>query len=295
VRLAVLPIAAGMLALAAALPPPDPSPVFAEIDAAIASQDYYKANSLLGKLMNDLLAAGVPPLTGKAHREAMDAGRQNRDLTGFVQQARLEWNQAMRGEQSWQRVMVRLSVAFSSAVTLDSALPPALRYEQARARYAASPSIMLLHQLTLRAFEAGEYAATSKYLVQERAEIPRAYPPEAAGPILHRLETLAGILRMRAGDIAGAVAAFQESARVLKPFRGRRLREAPRMLLAQKLLLAGQSAPVLAFLDICAKIEYPGGEQYTDVGRNPSSPAQLKSAILAGTEPQFGPGTLVVY
>jgi hypothetical protein len=103
----------------------------------------------------------------------MDAGRENRDFTGLVQQARLTWIQATRSKQSWVQVMARLSVAFSSAVTLNSALPPALRYEQARARYAAAPSIILLHQLMLSAFEAGEYAATSKYILQKRAEIPR--------------------------------------------------------------------------------------------------------------------------
>jgi hypothetical protein len=152
-----------------------------------------------------------------------------------------------------------------------------------------------LHQLTLRAFEALEYTATSKYILRERAEIPRAYPPEAAGPILHRLETLSGILKMEAGDVAGAVDALNESARALKQYRGRSLPEAPRMLLAQKLLRARQSAPVFAYLDICAQFEYPGGEEYTDEGKNPSSPAQLKAAILAGAEPQFSPGTLAVY
>jgi hypothetical protein len=67
------------------------------------------------------------------------------------------------------------------------------------------------------------------------------------------------------------------------------------MLLAQELLRAGQAAPVLAYLDICAQFEYPGGEEQTDEGKNPSSPAELKSAILAGAKPQFSPGTLQIY
>lgn len=130
-------LAVGVSLLAVPIPP-DPSPVFSDIDAAIAAQDYYKANSLLGRLMTDLSASGVPPLTGDAHRQAMDPGRNNRDLVGLVQQARLTWSQANRGEQPWVKVMARLATAFSSSVTLDSALAPAVRYEQARTRYAAS-------------------------------------------------------------------------------------------------------------------------------------------------------------
>jgi hypothetical protein len=224
----------------------------------------------------------------------MDAGRNNRDLVGLVQQARLTWVRATRDEQPWSQVMVDLSIAFSSAVTLDSALPPALRYQQARARYEAAPSNILLHQLTLRAYEAGEYDATSKYVAEERKQIPRAYS-DAAGPILNRLETLAGILELKAGNVAGAVEALTKSAAALKQYRGRRLIQAPSMLLAQELLRVGQSAPVLAYLDVCAQFDYPGGEEYTDVGKNPSSPAQLKSAILAGRNPQFNAGTLQVY
>ncbi|HXJ41315.1 MAG TPA: hypothetical protein VNH18_18685 [Bryobacteraceae bacterium] len=273
---------------AAAPTPRDPSAVFAAIEGSIAAQDYYKADFLLGSLMDDLLSVGVPPLTGQAYRRAADSGRENGDLVGLVQQARLTWSQAARDEQPWAQVMVRLFIAFSSAVALDSQLPPTVRYEQARTRYEAAPSIILLHQLTRRAFEAGEYAATSKYLIQERAETSHAYPPEAAGLILHRLETLTGILKLGAGDVAGAIQALTDSARALQQYRaGRRLREAPRMLLAVRLLRAGQSAPVLAYLEVCAQFEYPGGEEYTDEGRNPHSPSQMISAIRAGVEPQF--------
>jgi hypothetical protein len=59
------------------------------------------------------------------------------------------------------------------------------------------------------------------------------------------------------------------------------------MLLAQRLLRAGQSAPVVAYLEVCAQFEYSGGEEYTDQGRNPHSPSQMISAIRAGVEPQF--------
>jgi hypothetical protein len=232
--------AVGIFALGACVSavatPRDPSPVFTEIDKAIEGQDFFKVNSLVGELMNSLLTAGVRPLVGAAHREAMDAGRNNRDLVGLVQQARLTWVRATRDEQPWSQVMVDLSIAFSSAVTLDSALPPALRYQQARARYEAAPSIILLHQLTVRAFEAGEYDATSKYVAEERKQIPRAYSPDAAGPILNRLETLAGILELKAGNVAGAVEALNKSAAALKQYRGRRLIQAPSMLLAQDVL-----------------------------------------------------------
>jgi hypothetical protein len=262
--------------------------VFAAIESSFAAQDYYKANVLLGSLMDDLLAVGVPPLTGQAHRRAADLGRENDDLVGLVRQAHLTWGQAARDEQPWAQVMVRLFVAFSSAVALESQLPPIVRYEQARTRYEAAPSIILLHQLTLRAFEAGEYGAASNYLIQERAETSHVYPPEAAGLILHRLETLTGILKLDAGDVAGAIQALTDSASALQQYRpGRRLREAPRMLLAKRLLRAGQSASVLAYLDVCAQFEYPGGEEYTDEGRNPNSPSQVISALRAGVEPQF--------
>ena len=66
------------------------------------------------------------------------------------------------------------------------------------------------------------------------------------------------------------------------------------MLLAQELLRAAQLKPVLAYLDICAQFEYSGGEEYTDIGKNPYAPAQLKAAILSGVEPQFSRGTLRV-
>ena len=262
---------------AAAPTPRDPSAVFAALETSIAAQDYYKANGLLGSLMDDLLAVGVPPLTGQLHRRAADAGRRDGDLVGLIRQARLTWSQAARHEQPWAEVMVRLFVAFSSAVALDSQLPPTVRYQQARTRYEAAPSIILLHQLTLRAFEAGEYAATSMYLIEEHAETSRLYPPEAAGFILHRLETLNGILKLDAGDMAGAIQALADSARDLQESRvGRRLREAPRMLLAQRLFRAGQFAPVLAYLEACAQFEYAGGEEYTDEGgRNPRSPSQM--------------------
>jgi hypothetical protein len=49
---------------AAAPAPRDPSGVFAAIETSIAAQDYYKADVLLGSLTGDLLAVGVPPLTG---------------------------------------------------------------------------------------------------------------------------------------------------------------------------------------------------------------------------------------
>ena len=290
--------AVGIFALAAcafaAPTPPDPSPVFAEIAKAIEGQDFFKANSLLGHLMDSLLAAGVPPLVGQAHRLAMDAGRENRELVGLVRQARLTWFRATREEQAWSQVMVDLSIAFSSSVTLDAVLPPGLRYQQARSRYEAAPSITLLHQPTLRAFEAGEYDDTSKYIAEERKQIPRAYS-EYAGPILARLETLEGLVELKMGAVAAAVEALDKSGAALKQYQGHRLIGPPPMLLAKELLQVGQSAPVLAYLDICAQFEYPGSEEYTDVGKNPSSPAQLKSVILAGGKPQFSPGTLQIY
>jgi len=286
-------VAVGMLIVAAcfaAAPTPrDPSAVFAAIERSVAAQDYYNANDLLGSLMNDLLAVGVSALTGQAHGRAVDLGRKNSDLVGLVRQARLTWSQAARNEQPWAQVMVRLLVAFSSAVALDSQLPPTVRYEQARTRYEAAPSSIPLHQLTLRAFEAGEYAATLKYVKQERAEIFQVYPPEVAGSILNGLETMTGILKLDAGDVAGAVQALTDSASALQiniaP--GSRLLEAPRMLLAKRLFQAGQSAPVLTYLEVCAQFKYPGGEEYTDEGRNPHAPSQMISAIRAGVEPQF--------
>jgi hypothetical protein len=88
--------------------------------------------------------------------------------------------------------------------------------------------------------------------------------------------------------VAGAAQALTDSAIALQQYRAsRRLREAPRMLLAKRLFQAGQSAPVLAYLEVCAQFEYPGGEEYTDEGRNPHSPSQMLSAIRAGVEPQF--------
>ena len=285
-------VAVGMLTLAASFAagstPRDPTAVFAAIETSTAAQDYYKANVLLGSLMDDLLAAGVPPLVGQAHRSAFDLGRGHADLAGLVREARLTWSQATHDEQPWTQVMVRLFVAFSSAAALDSQLPPSVRYEQARNRYETGPSIILLHQLTLRAFEAGESAATLEYLKQERAETSGAYPPEAAGLILHRLETIAGILKLERGDVAGALQALKDSASALQQYRaGQRLREAPRMLLAKKLLQAGQSAAVLEYLGVCAQFEYPGSREYTDHGPNTHSPSQMISAIRAGVEPQF--------
>ena len=284
-------LAASVFAIAA---PRDPSPVFAEIDKAIESQDFFKANALLGVLIDSLGSAGVPPLVGQAHRRAMEAGRENHNLVGLVQQARLSWLRAARDEQPWSQVMVDLFIAFSSSVTLDAALPPALRYQQARTRYEAAPSIILLHQLTLRAFEAGEYDATSKYIAEERKQIPRTYS-DYAGPILARLETLEGLVELKMGNVAAAVQALDKSGTALKQYQGHRLIEPPPMLLAKELLQAGQSVPVLAYLDICAQYEYPGGEVYTDDGPNLSSPAQLKLAILAGRKPQFSSGALQIH
>jgi hypothetical protein len=292
VALASTSVAVGMLMAAAcfAAPPapPDPSAVFAAIESSIAVQDYYKVDELLGSLMNELLALHVPPPVGQAHRQAWNSGRENSDVVGLVREARVTWSQAARNEQPWTEVMVRLLVASSSAVALDSKLPLAVRYEQALTRYEAYPSIILLHQLTLRAYEAGEYGAAFKYVTQERAEISHVYPPESAGLIINRLETLVGILKLDSGDLEGALKALADSASALQQNRGeRRLREAPRMLLAKKLLHAGQAAPVLAYLEVCAQFEYPGGEEYTDEGRNPTSPSQIISSIRAGAEPQF--------
>lgn len=284
--------AVGMLMLAAssatASTPGDPGAVFAAIEISIAAQDYYRANVLLGTLMDDLFMAGIPPLVGQVHRRAADLGRENADLTGLVREARLTWSQATRDERPWTEVMVRLFVAFSSASALDSHLPSRVRYEQARARYEAAPSIILLHQLTLRAFEARESVATLSYLEQERAETSRAYSPEAAGLILNRLETIAGILKLESGDVPGALQALKDSASALQPYSpGRRLREAPRMLLAKKLFQAGQSAAVLEYLGVCVQFEYPGSQEYTDHARNPHAPSQMISAIRSGIEPQF--------
>jgi len=53
------------------------------------------------------------------------------------------------------------------------------------------------------------------------------------------------------------------------------------------LLKAGQPRAVVASLAVFAQFEYPGSEEYTDAGRNPSSPAGFKAAILAGEAPQF--------
>lgn len=285
-------VAVGMLTLvasfAAASPPRHPSAIFAAIESSIGAQDYFKANVLIGRLMDDLLAAGVPPLVGQAHRSAFDSGHGNADLAGLVREASLAWSQAARDETPWAEVMARLLVAFSSAAALDSQLPPSVRYEQARARYEAAPSIILLHQLTLRAFEAGEAAATLEYLTQEYAETSAAYSPEAAGLALHRLETVAGLVKLQAGDVAGGLQALKDSASALEQYRaGQRLREAPRMLLAKKLFLAGQSAAVLDYFSVCAQFKYPGGDEYTDEGPNPHSPSQIISAIRAGVEPQF--------
>lgn len=287
----VFALAAGV---SAAATPQDPSSVFDEIDKAIECQDFFKANSLLGEITNSLLKVGVPPLVGQAHDRAWAAGRENRDLAGLVQQARLTWLRATREEQPWSQVMVDLFVAFSSSVALDAALPPALRYQQARARYEADPSIGHLHQLTLRAFEAGEYDAASKYIAEERKQIPHAYS-EYAGPVLARLETLEGLVELKMGNVAAAVEALEKSGAALKQYQGHRLIEPPPMLLAKELLQAGQSVPVLAYLDISEQFDYPGSQEHTDVGKNPSSPTQLKSAILAGGKPQFSPGTLRIY
>lgn len=265
--------------LAAAGAPRDPSAVFAEIDTAIAAQDYYKGSNLLGTLMNDLLAVGVSPPTGAAHREATDRGRDNRDVNGLARDARRAWDQAARNEQPWAQAMNRLLMAFSSAVYLDLELPPAVRYEQARARYEADGSGILLHQLMLRAFEADEYADAARYVVERRKQIPRAFPGASAGPILHRLETLAGVVALKLGNVEGAVEALARSAEALKQVQERRLDRAPSMRLAHELLRIGQMTPVIAFLDVCAEFSFP------DEGER--APARLKAAILAGQEPRF--------
>jgi hypothetical protein len=290
------PIALCMLALTvstgAFAKPRDPSAVFTAINDAISVRDYYKANSLLGTLTNDLLAAGVPPLTGTTAQRVTDAGRRNRDIAVLVQRAQVAWTQATGAEQPWDEVMIRLSEASSSAVVLDTALPQALRYDQAHARYDAVPSIILLHQLILRAFEAGEYGVASKYIAEERKQIPHAYSG-ASGPILNRLETLAGILALKDGNLADAIQALKRSGDALKQHTERRLQRPPGMLLAQQLFKVGGVAAVVDYLDVCAQFEYPGGEEYTDEGPNPSSAAHLKAAILAGESPQF-PATLVI-
>ncbi len=266
----------------------DPSPKFAAIDRSIAARDYYQANSLLGSLSDDLLAAGVSPVIGEAYRRAMDSGRENSDLAGLVQQARVAWNHATRGEQPWDEVMVRLLVAFSSAVVLDSRLPPSVRYEQALARYQATPSNILLQQLTIRAFEAGEHEATLKYVNQLRAEMTWVMSPEAAAASSNRLDTIEGVVKLDMGDLSGALQALAASGSALQQvLPARRLFEAPRMLLAKRLLQAGQATPVIAYLEVCAKFTYRGGEEYSDEGRNPYSPSQIIAAIRAGAQPQF--------
>jgi hypothetical protein len=275
--------------VAAAPTRPDPSAKFAAIDRSITGKDYYQADFILGSLSNDLLAAGVAPVIGDAHRHAMDSGHANSDLVGLIREARVAWSQAMRGEQPWDGVMVRLLVASSSAVVLDSQLPPSLRYEQALARYRAAPSNILLQQLTLRAFEAGEREATLRYVNQLRVEILEVFQLEGAAPIVNRLDTIEGLVKLDMGDLAGAIQALADSASALQQARpATRLREAPRMLLARRLLQAGQSAPVLAYLEVCAQFKYPGGDEYTDEGRNLHSPSQMIAAIRAGVEPQFG-------
>ena len=254
----------------------------------MAGQDYFKASSLLARLMDDLLANGVRPPTGQAHSRAIEEGRGNADLPGLIQQARITWSQAERGEQTWEQVMTRLLAAFGSAIALDSQLPPKVRYEQARARYEATPSEILLHQLMLRAFEAREYAATSTYLAMDRAETLRRFPPKAAGVMINRLDTIDGILKLEAGDVAGAVQALADSAKAVEQSReGRRLWQPPVMLLAQRLLRAGQTAAVIEYLEACAQFEYLGSEEYTDIGRNPYAPSQMLADIRAGREPQF--------
>ncbi|MBC7926086.1 MAG: hypothetical protein H7039_10565 [Bryobacteraceae bacterium] len=273
--------------------PRDPSPSFAAIEQSIDAQDYQKANDLLGQLMTSLMSSGVPPLIGTAHREVMDAGRDDPDLRKLVQQSREAWARAVSNQQPWTDAMVRLSKAFSSAVTLDAALPLALRYQQARARYAADPSIIRLHQVELRAFEAGEYAAARKFVDEERIQIPRAYR-DHAGVILNRLETLAGVIALKQGYLAAALDALNRSALALSQHHERRLLRPPGMLLAQQLLQKGQAEAVLAYIEVCAQFEYPTGEEYTDEGPNPSFPAHLKAAIKAGKQPGFHPATLQI-
>ena len=105
--------------------------------------------------------------------------------------------------------------------------------------------------------------------------------------LINRLETLAGILALRDGNLAGAMEALKRSGDALNQYTGRRLERPPGMLLAEQLFKAGQLPAVVAYLDVCAQFEYPGSEEHTDEGRNPSSPASLKTAILAGEAPQF--------
>ncbi len=181
-----------------------------------------------------------------------------------------------------------------SAVALDTRLPASQRYEQARKRYEVAPSYTLLHQLTLRAYEANEYVAALSYATDDRTETLRIFfRQKLRDLILNRLDTLIGILKLNADDTAGAVQALADSGNDLKqssvsPGPRPRLRQAPNLMLASKLLHAGQSAPVIAYLEVCAQFEYPGGEEYTDEGRNPLAPSQIIAAIRAGGEPQFG-------
>ena len=101
------------------------------------------------------------------------------------------------------------------------------------------------------------------------------------------------ILALKDGNLGSAIQALKRSGHALEQHTERRLQRPPGMLLAQQWFIVGQVAAVVDYLDVCAQFEYPGGEEYTDIGPNRSSPAHLKAAILSGESPQF-PATLVI-
>ena len=244
----------------------------------VNSGHYMKAGELvagLSSLAREKFGSGLPP--GQAHQ----AYARVADQAGVL--SAIEQGRARYAIGDWQGSLYNFTAAAFGASKLSLAAGPESRFREGKALVQREVSPVSLHRAARAAMESGHLTEGMDYARREIDMIPEVFQGLPSGLIMHRAQTLIGLIYVAQNDIQAANAALAASINGISAG-GFGWIGSPSMALAHELLLKGQNQSVLAYMDKCVKVGWSKSEQVV----------RWETAIGSGDQPEF-PKVLLTY
>lgn len=252
----------------------------AQAEQHIASGDYIFAGAALSPLQIEVRAKVPGNLSVGRNRESLAYATDRQSTLAALRNLKQSYT---RGD--WEDALFYLKAAYAGLARLDQQMLPHDKLARAKTLVEAHGSNTLpvtFHQAGRLAFEAGDFRQARNYLDQEIELLPQKVPANVVASMLHRAYTLKGATFLAEGDVRQASETLLSSLNV-DP-KDSLQTTGPSMMLAKLLLVKGQSAVVLTYLDQCETLGWVEGA---------AKLSAWKQAIRAGALPNFGANALL--
>lgn len=177
-------------------------------------------------------------------------------------------------------VLYYLQAALASIEALHRRLPVKSRYLNDGAYAESTSNPVLLNSAARLALESGDADTATQFNERSFTLIRTRFKPPMSGFLLHRAHTTRGMILAAKNDWEQASAELRRSVEAAD---ASGWPQGPGMVLAQRLLEAGQTKSVLDYLDACGQIGWTAGSPRLEA---------WKAAVRSGVRPTFDASSL---